>query len=150
VTGIQMWSSKWHVKAFQLSYSDGTKGPVRGDITNAEDPNGNWYNNDLKTWKEGDLVTDVHMAANYWGNGDAMGGMTMQVGGQKFEVKSDIGTYAGEPQRLASGLLIGAYGSAGDFVNSFGLVFLSGTVIKSEIVDMRFPQSIEDMNKQQT
>jgi hypothetical protein len=149
VTGIQMWSTKWHVKAFQLTFSDGTKGPIHGDNLDTEGNNGNWYNVDTKTWNEGDLVTDVHMAANYWGHGDGLGGITMQIAGQKFEVKSDIGSYAGEPQNLASGLLIGAYGSAGAFVNSFGLVFLSGSVVKSEIVGMNFPQTLDELNKQQ-
>ncbi len=119
VTGTQMWASKVHVKAFQLTYSDGTKSPIRGDNKNTEGNDGNWYGTDQKSWKEGDLVTDAHLAGNYWDD-NSLGGMTLQIGSQKFEAKSDMGSFAGEAQDLASGLLIGAYGSSGDFVNSFG------------------------------
>ncbi|ORY07017.1 hypothetical protein BCR34DRAFT_590424 [Clohesyomyces aquaticus] len=76
--------------------------------------------------------------------------MTMQVGsGTKlFECKSDIGSYAGEPQDLAIGILIGAFGSSGSDINSLGLMFLHGSVGEAQIVDMKFPDSLEDMNHQ--
>lgn len=149
VTGIQMWATLGHVKAFQLTFSDGSKGDVHGDNTDTEGNGGNWYGQGQVSWKEGELVTDVHLAGNYWGNGDRFGGMTMQVAGQKFETKSDIGSFAGEPQNLASGLLIGAYGSAGSDINSFGLMFLAGSAGDAQIVDMKFPDSLDDMNAQQ-
>jgi len=150
VIGIEVWATKGHVKAVQLSYSDNTKGPVHGDASSTEGNNGDWYGHGAISWKEGELVTDVHMAGNYWGNGDGLGMLHMEVGaGNKLDVKSDVGSFNGEPQLLSSGLLVGAYGSAGGFVTSFGLMFMKNTVGKAEIIELKFPESLDDLNKKQ-
>ena len=147
VTGIEVWATKWHVKAVQLSFSDGTKGTIHGDATDTEGNDGNWYGHGSVSWKDGDLVTDAHIAANYWGSGDALGMLHLEIAGQKLDVKSDVGSFNGEGQLLSSGLLIGAYGSAGGYVNSFGLMFLKQTIGKSEIIEIKWPETLDDLNK---
>ncbi|KAF2643192.1 hypothetical protein P280DRAFT_467257 [Massarina eburnea CBS 473.64] len=149
VTGIEAWSTKWHVRAFQLTYSDGSKGPLHGDSGDTEGNNGGWWAHQSLSWKEGDMISDAHLAGNYWNHGDALGMIHMEQGGNVMDVKSDVGKSNGEPQKLSSGILLGAFGTAGDYVNSFGFMFLKSTVGKSEIVEIKFPQTLEDLNNQQ-
>ncbi|PVH94965.1 hypothetical protein DM02DRAFT_660564 [Periconia macrospinosa] len=149
VTGVEVWATGAHVKAFQLTYSDNTKGPMHGNNLDTEGNGGNWYGAGKINFGGADQVTKLNLAKNYWGDGDRLGAVWMEVAGKKLEVKSDVGSYGGEPQPLSSGILIGAYGSAGADINSLGFMFLKGTIKKAEIITMEFPETLEDLNKQQ-
>lgn len=112
-----------------------------------EDKNGNWYSHKAISWKQSEPVKGVSLGPNKYGDGDGLGIVKLEVGGQALDVKSDVGSFNGNPQLVSSGILIGAFGSAGGFVESFGLMFLKSTVGKAEIVEIKFPQNLEELNK---
>ncbi|PVI00290.1 hypothetical protein DM02DRAFT_728712 [Periconia macrospinosa] len=149
VTGIEVWATASHFKAIQISYSDGTKGPIRGDALNTEDKDGNWLAHKYISWKQSDPVRSVSLGSNILNNNDGLGVVKMEVGGQTLDAKSNVGTFNGDPQLVSSGILIGAFGSSGGFVESFGLMFLKTTVGKAEIVEIKIPQNLEELNKKQ-
>ncbi|CAI6341644.1 unnamed protein product [Periconia digitata] len=149
VTGIEAWASEFQTKAIQLSYSDGSKGPIHGDAQNTGEKNGVWYSHESAGWKQSDPVKSVSLGANKYGNGDGVGVVRMETGGGSVNVRSDVGTFMGEPQLVSSGILIGATGSSGTWLDSLSLMFLKSTVGKAEIVEIKFPQTLDELNNKQ-
>ncbi|PVH96317.1 hypothetical protein DM02DRAFT_632118 [Periconia macrospinosa] len=148
VTGLEIWATKGHIKAVQLEYSDGSQSRVWGDNTNTEGNEGKWWTHGKKTWKSGDRVTNARLANNYWGGGDRLGGVWFNVGDQELAIRSDIGNHVGGPQPLFSGILLGVYGSVDADINSMGFLFLKDRIKSAEIVEFKWPQTLDEMAKQ--
>lgn len=151
VTGIELWASSRMIKALQISYSDGTKGPIHGDAEETDDKNGNWYSHESISWKQSEPIKSISLGQTSWESfAKSVGIFRMKVGEQSISVKSDVGDDNGSPVLVHSGILLGAAGCSWlDRVECLRLMFLSSTVGKAEIVEIKFPQSLEELNKKQ-
>lgn len=94
-----------------------------------------------------DVVTNMKLAGNY--AGDGLGLVHVEVAGKTLDVRSDTGSYNGEDVTLASGLFLGASGEAGDFVHLWTPLFMGVNTGSATIVDVKFDDNLDDINKRQ-
>jgi hypothetical protein len=145
VTGVEAWSNKFHVKGIQLSYSDGTKGPVHGMVEGDWTPNPNFMG-----WGQQEQVTRIQKWGN-WNDGkgsDGVGRLSITVGGKTLDVSSDVGDYGGEPVMTHSGVILGIAGKQGQWLESMEWLMLSSDAGKARILDLEMGTSLDDWNRQ--
>ncbi|CAG8981509.1 hypothetical protein HYALB_00003082 [Hymenoscyphus albidus] len=143
ITGIEVWAAKWHIKGFQFTYSDGTKGNVHGIATADGDRHAGIF------WDEGDAITKMQ----WWKNHDQNGIAKIYVetkSGKKLE-KGD-GKTRGDPSDIpvGSGILMAVRGANGAWLNNIDFRFM-GNVAQSAVVSkIKFDEDINDWNKKKT
>ena len=140
VTGVEVWATQWQITGIQLTYSDGTKGPVQGQ-TNGD------YSHDAINWDVTKPITAMKLAGNY--AGDGLGLVHIEVDGKTLDVKSDVGSNTGDNVVLATGTMLGASGEAPDFVRAWRPLFMGEANGGAQITDVAFDDSLEDMNAKQ-
>lgn len=155
VTGVTIWAEKYHIKGLRFKYSDGSEGDLHGQATGNPDWTPAAPKNSL-TWREDETLRAVKMWNNWNdGNGpDAVGRIEVSVGEVKLEVSSDVGDTSKSDNRgteipLNSGVLLGARGKQGQWVESLELLFLSDKVVSSTLIDMELGSSLEEWNAKQ-
>ena len=140
MTGVEVWATQWQITGIQLTYSDGTKGPVQGQ-TNGD------YSHDAINWDVTKPITVMKLAGNY--AGDGLGLVHIEVDGKTLDVKSDVGSNTGDNVVLATGTMLGASGEAPDFVRAWRPLFMGEANGGAQITDVTFDDSLEDMNAKQ-
>ncbi|KAK4499990.1 hypothetical protein PRZ48_008176 [Zasmidium cellare] len=139
VTGIEVWATAWQIKGIQLTYSDGTKPPLQGQAEGDRHQSINW--------NESDRITRMKLAINY--AGDALGLVHVEVGSKSLDVRSDTGSFDGDDITLATGILLGANGVAGGFVDRWTPLFMGEHNGKAQITNIVMDDSIDDLNAKQ-
>lgn len=147
VTGLELWATPWQVKGLRFTYSDTTKSNIFGKNT---DDDGNVLpTSDSITWAVGDTIKSMTIGPNWVSPPDALGIFHMEVSnGQKIDY---AGTYTGSPKPVdvGSGIMLGASGGAGAFIDGAQFMFLADTVGQAEITAIQFDEDLNTVNKKQ-
>ncbi|KAK7188057.1 hypothetical protein PSPO01_05751 [Paraphaeosphaeria sporulosa] len=135
----------WHVRGIRLTFSDGWVSPIRGSTT------GDITEQGVIEWDG--PVAKINRANNWDGyGGDAVGRIWIDAGGKSLNVGSDTGSYGGEPVELHTGVLLGAHGRSGDFLDTLEWMLMSADIIDSEVTQFKFPPetaNLEEWNEKQ-
>lgn len=142
ITGIEVWANKHLVRGLQFYYSDGSNSDLIG--------NGDGGKTQRMDW---DPSVDGIAQLKMWGNGkgEALGRVFIRTkAGDELDVGKDDteGQDTFEP-KVASGILLGAYGGHGDHIDTLGLLFLKSKIDKISVDDVVFDQDPEALNAQQ-
>ncbi|KAF2752136.1 hypothetical protein M011DRAFT_482883 [Sporormia fimetaria CBS 119925] len=148
ITEVKIWSGKFHLKGVQFKYSNGDTSMIHGQAEGDWTPNPNWLG-----WGAKDPVQRIQYWNN-WNDGkgpDAMGRLEMTVGSQSREWTSDVGDVTDGDNRgisvnVESGIILGAVVKAGAWLEGMEFKMLSSQVGKATIVDLKFPETIEQWN----
>ncbi|KAJ4301436.1 hypothetical protein N0V90_003528 [Kalmusia sp. IMI 367209] len=134
VKKVEVWSAMYHVRGIRLTFSDGWVSPIRGSTT------GDITERGVIEWDVGAPVTKLNRANNWGGyGGDAVGRIWIDAGGKSLNVGSDTGSYGGEPVELHTGLLLGAHGRSGDFLDTLEWMLMSADIVDSEVTAFKYP-----------
>jgi hypothetical protein len=166
---MEVWSSEWQVKGIRLTYSDGSRSPIRGQTDSLNQwgstvsgkpgpPPDNGYGWDKIEWGAG-KIDKVRLWVNYNdGQGpNAVGRVQVWPTGADNDKKRilDVGSNVGgdtggmNVENLGSGVLIGVRTQSGAFLDTLEFVFMDGKVESAETINIEWPESIEDLNKKQ-
>lgn len=142
VTGLEAWADSSHVNGIQFSFSDGTKRMVG----NQKSGSGDQFHKSV-TWGVGDTVTQLDL----WKSNDGRAVSKIEIktsNGQTME----IGYWAGKVVSIPinSGIMLGAQGGTGDFIDNITFLFLASTVGKAEITGLDFKENLDEWNKKNT
>lgn len=137
VTGMEVWASSKAVRAIQFYYSDGTNSGMVGKL------------DDVKEHQRIDWDPSKDSIGQFksWGNGNGkyLGRVYLRLksGGELNVGKNTDGQEVYE-QDIQSGILLGAYGKAGDSIDGMGTLFLKSKITKMTIEDVAFVGFLHD------
>jgi len=137
MTGVEVYSSSGGVEAIQFFYSDGTNSRQLGEPNEETKQRIDWD-------PSVDSISQVKMWVN--GNGKRLGRVYIRTkSGKELDQGKDTSGQDVFETNISSGILLGAFGSSGDYVDDLGLLFLKSKIDKLTVSDVKFvsPQSTE-------
>jgi len=139
VIGVEVWATKFQMKGIQFTYSDNTKGPVRGQAAGDR--------NQAISWASGDMVKKLQLAPNH--DGDAVGKIHLEItNGQTLDLGSDVKDSNLKYVNYGGGIMLGGRGTDGAFLDRLELLFMSGTVGSATVTDVKFADDLDSWNKE--
>ncbi|KAF2875082.1 hypothetical protein BDV95DRAFT_486699 [Massariosphaeria phaeospora] len=139
MTGIEVWGSEFGVLGAQFYYSDGSNSPQFGK--------GGGDKHAKLMW---DPSVDSISQLKSWGNGRGQHLGRLQIRtkkGQELDVGKNTDGQDTFETKVASGIMLGAFGRSTDIIESMGFLFLKSTVDKITIDDIVFDETPEELNK---
>jgi hypothetical protein len=139
ITGIEVWANKGGVQAVQFYYSDGTNSDAFGKLTDDKHARLDW-----------DPSVDGISQIKTWGNGkgEYLGRVYVRTKkGAELDVGKDTNGQNTFETKVASGIMLGAFGASSDRIDSLGFLFLKSTVAKVSVQDVVFAETPEELNK---
>jgi hypothetical protein len=141
VTGITTWTEKTVVQGIQVTYSDGSKSEVVGQIKGKQ-TQGSWD------------ITDPVTSATVFGDGKGyrLGKMKISTkSGTQVEVgQENVRTDSGTPHDVGGGLLMGIIvATNGDEIVRGAYLFIKDQIKEVEVTDFKFDDDINQLNSQQ-
>ncbi|KAJ4294183.1 hypothetical protein N0V90_007873 [Kalmusia sp. IMI 367209] len=140
VTGMEVWASNKAVRAVQLYYSDGSNSGMVGKLDDVKE-------HQRIDW---DPSKDGISQLKTWGNGKGqyLGRVYLRLkSGGELNVGKDTDGQAVYETDVQSGIMLGAYGKAGDVIDGMGVLFLKSKVSKITIENVAFSDTAEDLNE---
>ncbi|CAI6289447.1 unnamed protein product [Periconia digitata] len=143
VNGIEVWASKDNVQAFRLRYTDGTWSKQYGN------PKPDDWSHEQVLWDSGDKIESIKIQPNK--KRDSPGKMEWKIKGKEPVTLGSKKTWGDQiDAELFSGIFLGVWGKGdADYLSSMMLLFLKTDVEAAEISEMKFDQTIEEMNAKQ-
>ncbi|KAF2792567.1 hypothetical protein K505DRAFT_418383 [Melanomma pulvis-pyrius CBS 109.77] len=138
VTGVEVWADKGSVRAVQFYYSDGTNSQQWGKVDGDKHARLDW-----------DPAVDGISQIKTWGNGRAqyLGRVFIRTKkGAELDVGKDTSGQDTFETNVASGIMLGAFGSCGDRIDNMGFLFLKSKIEKITIDDVVFSETPEMLN----
>lgn len=140
IKGMQAWGDGHRLTGIQFTYSDNTQSDVFGKTYG--DPQGISWDPTAESVKSFNIMGPYHE--------DGVGRiMLTTTGGQSYSFGGDTGDYQGKSVNVGSGVILGAVGACGDWLDNLGLVFLSDSVQRITITDVEFDEDVAAMNAKQ-
>lgn len=139
ITGVEVWANTKAVRAIQFYYSDGTNSQQWGKIDGDRTARLSW-----------DPATDSISQIKMWGNGKGQYLGRVQIrtkSGKSLDVGKDTNGQDTFETKVASGIMLGAFGASGDSIDRLGFLFLKSTVSKVTIDDVKFQDTPEALNR---
>ncbi|CAI6341358.1 unnamed protein product [Periconia digitata] len=149
IVGVEAWASKWQMRGIRFKYSQWGWGEVHGSMdADARHEKSEWSASEqvnIKVWNnkpdDGNPV-------------DAVG--RIRIEGNNGRQIFDIGANGGKTAKnenygadMGSGIILGAQTFAGLWLNYVEFNMLRSKVKKAELVDVKYGQSLADLNKKQ-
>lgn len=140
VTGIQTWNEDTIVKGIQVTYSDGSKSDVIGEMRGTGDTSG---------WDATDAISQAEIYGD--GKGWRLGQLHFTTkSGQEFRLGNER-TSGGFPYDVGGGLMMGIIvATTGDAIVRAGYLFMNGPISSVKATDFKFDDDIDQLNSQQT
>ncbi|KAF2731385.1 hypothetical protein EJ04DRAFT_579188 [Polyplosphaeria fusca] len=141
ITGVEVWANDKTVRAIQFYFSDGTNSQQWGK------PDGNKH-----ARMDWDSAVDQIGQIKTWGNGkgQSLGRVYIRTkSGKELDVGKDTSGQDTFETNVASGVMLGAFGTAGDVIDSLGFIFLKSKIEKITVSDIVFDETPEALNAQQ-
>jgi hypothetical protein len=139
ITGVEVWANSKDVRAIQFYYSDGTNSELFGKIDGDKHARMDW-----------DPATDGIEQLRTWGNGRGqyLGRVFIRTKtGKELDVGKDTSGQDTFESKVASGIMLGAFGAHGDVIDSLGFIFLKSKIERITIDDVVFKETPEELNK---
>jgi hypothetical protein len=139
VTGVEAWANKKGVQGFQLYYSDGSNSRLYGTIDGDRTQRLDW-----------DPSVDTITQVRTWGNGRGqfLGRIEIKTAkGGHFDVGKDTSGQDTFETNVGSGIMLGAFGTSGDLMDSLGFYFLKSKIDKISMEDIVFDETPEMLNE---
>lgn len=139
ITGVEAWANDKGVRAIQFYYSDGSNSNLYGKI-----------DGDRHAKMEWDPAVDTIDQVRTWGNGrgENLGRVQIRTTqGKELDVGKDTNGQDTFESKVASGILLGAFGASGDLIDSLGFIFLKSKIERISIDDVVFKETPEELNK---
>lgn len=140
VNGINAWGDGYRITGIQLRYSDNSLGPVIGMT----------YGDPItKTWDSTKVrVTKLNTMGPYQIPG--VGRVTFEFSdGSSYTYGGNTGSYQGTSVDVGSGILLGAVGASGNWVDNIGFLFLTDEVASVALTEVVYDTNIATLNAQQ-
>ena len=128
IKGVEVWGSSSTVDGIQFTYSDDSLSPMFGKQYNDRSARLNW-----------DPATDTISQLKLWGNGrgEYLGRIYMRLkSGGELNAGKETGSQTVYEKPADAGIMLGAFGSQGDNIDSLGVLFLKSKVVSGSITDM--------------
>ncbi|KAF1997078.1 hypothetical protein P154DRAFT_565573 [Amniculicola lignicola CBS 123094] len=138
VTGFEAWANSKNVRAFQLYYSDGSNSRLYGKIDGDKHARIDW-----------DPAVDSISQIRTWGNGRAESLGRVQIrtkAGKELDVGKDTNGQDTFETEIGTGIMMGAFGGSGDYIDRLGFSMLRGKIDKISIDDVVFDEDPEALN----
>jgi hypothetical protein len=139
MTGLEVWANKKGVMGIQFYYSDGSSSPLYGKIDGDRTKRLDW-----------DPAVDTITQVRSWGNGRGqfLGRVEIKTAkGGHLDVGKDTGGQDTFEYNVGSGIMLGAFGTSGDLVDSLGFYFLRSKIDKITMDDIVFDETPEMLNE---
>ncbi|KAH7125511.1 hypothetical protein B0J11DRAFT_308099 [Dendryphion nanum] len=139
IKGVEVWANTKSVRAIQFYYSDGTNSQQWGKVDGDRHARMDW-----------DPATDGISQIKTWGNGRGqyLGRVQIRTSkGKELDVGKDTNGQNTYETKVASGIMLGAFGGAGDVIDRLGFLFLKSKVDKISIDDVKFKDTPDQLNK---
>lgn len=113
------------------------------------DPSTSGNDHGSLSWETTDLITSMQLGTNY--AGDGLGLVHIEVAGKVLDVRTDTGCcYNGDDVDLDTGIFLGAFGQAPDFVRWFQPMFMGkSNGQNATITSLVFDDNLDDLNAKQ-
>jgi len=146
IIGIEMWAARFNMHAIQLSYSDGSKSDMIGQIPNDYDAD----EHNHVTWDATQTLDQLTVWKNRDGN--AVGSIRVHVKGTGKPLQVSSGHTAhddGDDAPVGAGILVGVTGTSWEYVHNLKFWFLNSPIAKAEVISMDFDESLDTLNRKQ-
>ncbi|KAF2111880.1 hypothetical protein BDV96DRAFT_179717 [Lophiotrema nucula] len=141
ITGVEVWGDGKGVRALQFYYSDGTQSDLIGKIDGDKHGRMDWdpsvaQISQIKTWGNG--------------KGQNLGRVYIRTtAGNELDVGKDTSGQDTFDTKVASGIMLGAFGASGDRIDNLGFLFLKSKISKIDVGSIVFDETPEALNAQQ-
>ncbi|KAF2262424.1 hypothetical protein CC78DRAFT_534762 [Lojkania enalia] len=138
ITGIEAWADKKSVRGVQFYYSDGTNSGLVGKQDGDRHGRMDW-----------DPSVDQISQIKMWGNGVGKYNGRIYIRtkkGNEFDVGKDTSGQDVYETKVASGIMLGAFGNAGERIDHLGFLFLKSKIEKITVGDVVFSETPEELN----